>query len=83
MKKLMIMAVALLALTACGGNKNQNHGTHVHEDGSVHENHAPEATPAAQETFKVEADTTVAAEAEKHHDHGHDHGHDHNHPHQH
>ncbi len=30
MKKLMIMAVALLALTACGGNKNQNHGTHVH-----------------------------------------------------
>lgn len=40
----MIMAAALLALAACGGNgnKSHNHGTHVHEDGTVHENHATE-----------------------------------------
>lgn len=84
MKKIMIMSAALFALAACGGNndKDNNHDTHVHEDGTVHENHATEAaTPAAQESFKVKADTTAATKAEHHHDHGD--SHDHTHPHQH
>lgn len=80
MKKIMITAAALVMLAACGGHSH-NHGTHVHEDGTVHQDHSAEtAKPAAQESFKAEADTT---DTEDHHDHGHSHDHGHGHSHQH
>lgn len=65
-----------LGLTSCGGStKKDSAGTHTHEDGSVHHDHAAETgKPAEQESFSVEADSlaTTAGEA---HDHSHEHGH--------
>ncbi len=73
-----VFSVLFLGLTSCGGGtKKQN--THTHEDGSVHDDHAADPAKPAQETFKVEADTTAAKKDslnQKHDDHGqaHDHG---------
>lgn len=80
--KIMMLAVALFFITACGENNgNNNQGTHVHEDGTTHENHAHETKkPSTQECFKVDADTTIL-ESEHQHNHDHDHGHDHSHQH--
>lgn len=80
MKKIIILATAVLMFVACGGNeKNQNHGTHVHEDGTEHQSHDVETTVPTQESFKVEIDTAESGDAE----HLYEHGHSHNHPHQH
>ena len=75
--KVILFAIALFSLVSCGGNANKQHGTHVHEDGSVHADHGTEqVAPTKQESFKVDADTTATKEAD-HHDHNHDHGHTH------
>lgn len=67
-----------LGLTSCGGGtKKSCDGTHTHEDGSTHHDHATEAAqPAEQESFNVEADSTATTTDPAHdHDHGHDHDH--------
>ena len=73
----IISAFILFGLTSCNScsDNKQPADTHVHEDGSVHENIIEETkTPASQESFKVEADST-AQQPEKKDDHGHDHSH--------
>lgn len=71
-----LMVLLFLGLTSCGGGiKKNSDGTHTHDDGSLHQDHATEASPAEQESFKVEADSTVTTANPAHdHDHGHDHG---------
>lgn len=57
MKNIIIIAVALFAFTACGNNdKNHNDSTHVHEDGTIHQNHDTENVETKQENFKVETE---------------------------
>lgn len=60
-----------LFVTSCGGA--HQHGTHTHDDGSVHEDHptADSVVAAGQESFQVEADSTAPVEV---HGHKHDHG---------
>lgn len=65
MKHLIIAAmVAIVNLSACSGNQNSKgtdeghshtEGTHQHEDGSVHEDHANDNS--SQEEFSVTTDT--------------------------
>lgn len=87
-KLLFILAVSAFILTSCGTKKaEQKEGTHVHEDGTVHEAHE-HATPQ-QETFEVKEQgcsaecandsCDSATKAEEEHEHNHDHGHDHSH----
>lgn len=69
---LPVLALTIsLFLTSCGGS--HTHGTHTHDDGSVHEDHAIADSVVApgQESFKVEADSITPVEV---HDHEHDHG---------
>lgn len=80
---ILFSAFILFGLTSCDScsSKKQPANTHVHDDGSVHGDHADEpAKPAAQENFKVEADSTIQQVEKKHDDHGHDHS-DPNHKH--
>lgn len=77
----IIVAFATLTLFACNNNSGEKHehnpdgshpateGTHTHDDGSVHQDHAD--TTVNQEQFKVGEDTAA---------HGHDHS-DPNHKH--
>lgn len=82
---IILLTITALLFAGCGNKKSSEHshdgeaahehteGTHGHEDGSVHEDHA-NAKPK-QEEFKVDDDST-SQEAEEH---GHDHedGHQH------
>lgn len=85
------MAVSALIFSSCGTKKaEQKEGTHVHADGTVHEEH--EHTAPAQETFEVKDSTcseTCAKDScesvkqtEEAHDHDHAHGHEHDHSHE-
>ncbi len=79
--KIFFIAIVILGLTACGGgHANEQDCNHSHEDGCTEHNHAAEtAAPAAQESFKVEADTLQTEETHDHdcdHDHAHDHAHE-------
>lgn len=79
---ILISAFIILSLNSCNSssNKNQPTSTHVHDDGSVHEAHTEETkSTTPQESFQVEADSTVI-EAAKKDDHKHDHS-DPNHKH--
>ena len=82
-KSFFLSAFAALTLIACNNNKSEeNHehnadgshsqteSTHVHDDGSVHNDHEADTT-VMQEQFKVEQDSTA---------NGHDHS-DPNHKH--
>jgi|GEM_PF-2382521 hypothetical protein len=82
---ILFSAFILFGLTSCDScsGKKQPADTHVHDDGSVHGEHADEPkTPVAQENFKADSTqkATPAAKEEKHDDHGHDHS-DPNHKH--
>ena len=81
-QSLMIVAFALLTFVVCNNNKStENHehnadgkatlqrGTHTHDDGSVHNDHAEEVK---QETFKAGQDSTKV-EHKNETEHGHDH----------
>lgn len=84
-KSILTVAVAALLFAACSNNKNKEHsqdgdehnhakGTHVHEDGSVHEDHA---TEHHQEEFKLDGDSAaIIKELENGHSHD-DGSHDH------
>lgn len=80
MKKIFLaIAICGFLFASCGNKSNSNNGTHKHDDGSVHTDHAADPAKPAQGTFKVEADTTAAKKDslnQKHDDHGqaHDHG---------
>ena len=79
----ILFSIVFLVLTSCGGDKKKNNeSTHTHEDGSVHQNHVVEeaSKPTAQETFKVEADSTTST-TNPAHDHDHDHDHEDGHTH--
>jgi len=74
------MAVVGMLLAACNGKKTDEHGhdhtegTHQHEDGHDHENHADETV--SQEEFKVANDNVA-----KDNGHGHDHENEEQHEH--
>lgn len=67
----ILFSVFFLGLTSCGGGtKKSSEDTHVHDDGSVHKNHADDAAkPTEQESFKVAADSTTTT-TNPAHDHG-------------
>lgn len=68
MKKVAIALVASLFLAASCGKKSDE-GTHTHDDGSTHADHAADTT---QEEFNA-ADTTEHAHDSTTHDHPHPH----------
>jgi hypothetical protein len=68
MKKVAIALVASLFLFASCGKKSDE-GTHTHEDGSTHADHAADST---QEEFNA-TDTTEHAHDSTNHDHPHPH----------
>ncbi len=73
------ITAAVLLLSACDGKPTENHshdnGTHIHEDGSVHQNHTEEES--SQEEFTVPADSSVnqsqTDSMHMHNSHGHPH----------
>jgi len=57
---IIVIAIIILSLTACGGRSTKNQDAHTHGEGCTHENQATtEQEIPAQESFKVEADTTI------------------------
>lgn len=86
MKKILfILTITGFIFTSCGSEtKKEESDTHTHEDGTVHGNdaHNHESTVMPeQESFEVEADSTVNDTVEDVNDHGHDHENDHGHQH--
>ncbi len=67
MKKLAIALTASLFLFASCGKKTDQEGTHTHEDGSTHEDHAD---TTAQEEFNA-ADSTGHHNDSTEHEHSH------------
>lgn len=66
MKRVAIaFAASLFLLTSCGQKPKE--GTHTHEDGSIHDDHAADTT---QEEFNT-ADTTHHAHDSTEHGHSH------------
>lgn len=83
MNKIIILAITIFSLTACGNNTSSTPCTHTHEDGTVHHDHehesACETTTPTQESFQVEeTDTTGSTAPSECHTEGHHH-HDHSH----
>jgi len=77
MKKIFLaIAICGFLFASCGNKSNSNNGTHTHDDGSEHTDHAAEQAAPVQESFKTTADsTTVKADSLKQHEeHTHDHG---------
>lgn len=62
----------LVAFTFGCTNEKTESNEHMHEDGSTHEDHAPDM-PVEQEEFEVDQDTTAQET------HSHDEGSDHQH----
>jgi uncharacterized lipoprotein NlpE involved in copper resistance len=79
MKQLLISSALLIFVFASCNQTTQKPGTHTHEDGSVHSDHAEQAVPA-QESFVVTPDSlTVETDSLNKHDHDHEHGQSHTH----
>ena len=81
--KIKILAIAIiLGLSACGGRSSNKQDSHTHDDGSVHSDHSNnhEQTVPEQESFKVEADTTIVVDTVKAKTHTHSHN-EHTHSH--
>lgn len=68
MKRIAIAFAASLFLLASCGQKTEE-GTHAHEDGTTHADHAVDST---QEEFNA-ADTTQHSHDSADHEHGHSH----------
>lgn len=74
MKKMLFMGslcALLLSLGACSENKAES-GTHSHEDGSTHGDHAADTTKPQQQEFtigdSVQVDTSVKEGVHAHED---------------
>jgi len=75
MKKLIILFFAISFFFISCSKKAEQEGTHVHDDGSVHDDHATDTTK--QEEFKVVSDSTASDSTE--HAHQHEKGEEHKH----
>ena len=79
------MAIAAILLAGCSRNQTKEQepskDVHVHEDGTVHQNHE-EDTVVTQEEFIVPVDSASQIEEIKH-KHTHDQNDGHKHPHKH
>jgi hypothetical protein len=75
MKKLFILFFALSLFVISCGKKAEQEGTHVHDDGSVHADHATDTTK--QEAFTVAGDSTATDSTEhaQQHEAGEEHKH--------
>ena len=81
MKKIFLCAAltfALFPIFSCNDNAEKQPGTHTHDDGSVHEDHATDSAKPQQEEFRVTDSTTVPADTSKK-PHTHDGGKPHTH----
>ncbi len=84
MKKIFL-SITILAFMFAGCSDNQtkehdhNDGTHIHDDGSVHQNHDEDSTNK-QEEFTAPVDT-ASQKADSIHEHNHDGQDGHKHPH--
>jgi hypothetical protein len=75
MKKVFLIGSITISLLfiACNNNKKES-GTHTHDDGSTHSDHATDTVKPAQERFKT--DTTHGDTSKMHsHDGGKPHSH--------
>ena len=86
MKNLFItISIAALLFAGCSGNQTkeqeQSKDVHVHEDGTVHQNHE-EDTTVMQEEFIAPVDS-ASQKAEPKHEHTPDTSDGHEHPHKH
>lgn len=72
MKKIFISLIVIVAFTLGCTEKKAGSNEHMHEDGTVHEEHATDE-PVEQEEFEVGEDTTAQET------HSHDEGSDHQH----
>lgn len=84
-KPIVTIAIAALLFAGCSGNQTKeqesSEDVHVHDDGSVHEDHKEDST-TRQEEFTVPVDTTSQKDEPKH-DHTHDGQDEQEHPHKH
>ena len=69
MKKTVLIAglISCLLFTACANNNDS--GTHTHEDGSTHGDHAHDTTMPAQQEFTVGDTTRPDSMTTKEHSH--------------
>ena len=72
MKRIFTPLILVMAFTFGCTEKKAGSNEHTHEDGTIHEEHAPEA-PLEQEEFEVGEDT--AAQETHSHGEGDDHQH--------
>ncbi|MEX2594107.1 MAG: hypothetical protein WD426_15135 [Anditalea sp.] len=72
MKRIFISLILVMAFTFGCTKKKAESNEHTHEDGTTHEDHAPDV-PIEQEEFEVGEDTT----AKESHSHGEDGDHQH------
>jgi hypothetical protein len=75
MKKILLCAglsFALFQFFSCNDNSQIQSGTHTHDDGSVHEDHATDSAKAQQQEFKVTDSATAPGDSttKKPHTHG-------------
>jgi protein involved in sex pheromone biosynthesis len=75
-KTLSILALSVFLFAACNNAKEDSHeeGTHTHDDGSTHADHA-KADTTKQEEFSVATDTTKAESKPHAHEDGKEHKH--------
>ncbi|HEY0066005.1 MAG TPA: hypothetical protein VGB46_01540 [Flavisolibacter sp.] len=78
MKKTLLFAgiLSCLLITACDNN-NSTPGTHKHEDGSTHSDHAQDTATPAQQEFTVGDTTHKDSSANNEHTHKNGEKHDH------
>lgn len=67
MKKLFIPLILSAAFTFGCTEQSTENQEHVHEDGTTHDDHAPDA-PVVQEEFEVEQDATATDSVHTHED---------------
>ena len=61
---IIVLLAALFSLSSCGGRSSNNQNTHTHSSDCAHEHQTSTGQQApAQESFKVEADTTIKADS--------------------
>lgn len=66
-KTFLILAIFTASLTIAACNNQAKKDSHTHDDGSTHDDHAPDTTSVKQEEFKVDS---VQADTAGEHSHG-------------